>query len=99
MIGQITQLVIVLFIMIMAIYYKVNIFEILMDENRKLSSGRVGMMICVWLFVWTVKRSIDIPLDNVNMALILMVGLLAFFPKLAQKVIEKYLSNNKKVQK
>lgn len=97
MLEQITFLVIVLFFIGMVCYTlfqkrekKIDLLQIIMDKHGDLSFMRFASFVCLWLFVWMVKRSIGMEATEVNIELILIVGALTFFPKLFQKFIEKY---------
>jgi len=97
MLEQITLLVIVLFFIGIVCYTlfqkrekKIDLLQIIMDQDGELSFMRFASFVCLWLFVWMVKRSYGLPEIEVNIELILIVGALTFFPKLFQKFIEKY---------
>ena len=96
MIEQIATLLIVLALIWIVIFQKrekkLDFMQFFMDDKSNLSFMRFGSFVCLWLFVYMVKRSIGA--ETVNIEIILMVGAAAFFPKLLQKFVEKYTGKN-----
>ena len=69
---------------------KLDLMTLFMNGTDQISWMRFASFVCLWLFVWMVKRSVGLPTENVNMELIVIVGVATFAPKLLQKFIEKY---------
>ena len=67
---------------------RLDLMAIFMDDKKEMSFIRFASFVCLWLFVWMVKRSIGA--EIVNLELIVTVAGATFAPKLIQKFIEKY---------
>lgn len=92
MIGQITELVIVLFIVVTAIVRKVDVFDFFREKDggKKLSIERLGMFVCLWLLVWLVKEiAPKESIDKMYMILVAFIGILSFSPKLLKGIVHK----------
>lgn len=102
MIGQIALLICVLVLAWVILFQKretkFDILQILVERGKP-SYTRFGSIVCLGLFVWIVKRSIGLPFEQVNIELILIVGILAFFPKLLQKIVEARIEKDKDNEK
>ena len=69
---------------------KLDLMTLFMNGTDQISFMRFASFVCLWLFVWMVKRSVGLEATEVNMELIVIVGVATFAPKLLLKFIEKY---------
>ena len=86
--NQVALLILVLFFVLKM--WKIDLAEIFKDNKGKLSFIRFESTVALGLMVWVVKRSIGVEVSEVKLELIVILGILAFFPKLFQKMVEKY---------
>ena len=96
MLENLIILILVLFFIWVVLFQKrgdkrgIDLMKMFTGDDGNMSFMRFASFICLWLFVWIVKRSVGVPVEEVNLELIVIVGGLAFFPKLIQKFVEKY---------
>jgi uncharacterized membrane protein len=94
LILQILSVIFIVYFLYDILKHKFSFYEMLSDNRGNISSMRFMSFMCFWLFVWMVIHGV---LTNTfNFDIVLIVGCLAFFPKLFQKYVEAYLERGQK---
>ena len=93
MIVNILTVMMVVFLIEELIRYKINLFGVFQEKkDGKISSKRVSMLICTGLFVWMGKTIIiSETIEPMEVVIMFVVGLFAFFPNSARELIAKFL--------